>query len=120
MRYYDPFDVAVEPIASNTPKPSAGALLAAARGVTSPRKARIEAKAMRFEIARDADSWDFGADPMIWARSSYGKRDLSAARFDEARPFEIPYMPRAKRLISVVALLGALSAIGQLGAVGVV
>ncbi|MEM9957555.1 MAG: hypothetical protein AAF811_08345 [Pseudomonadota bacterium] len=118
MRYYDPFDASVEPVKQ---KPAAGTILDAARGVTSPRTARLKAKGERIEIARDAETWDFGSDPMIWARSHYGQRDLSREiRFDRKPAIDVAMPDQPKRLISVLALVGALTAIGQLGATGVI
>lgn len=41
------------------------------------------------ESAKDAaaESWDFGADPMLWARARYGERTPKEKLFSDATPY---------------------------------
>lgn len=74
----------------------AAAFSEVAQRVRSGRRDRLDAaeRARRVDVAikpLDAECWDFGLDPMHWARVRYERWETTETLLDKATPFETPF-----------------------------
>lgn len=101
MRYYDPFQshsvsgatfavataalsrFEAEESSFEARRPTAATI---ARSVSSGRKQRLAAKHVQKPSVDDAESWDFGQDQMLWARTRYEPWDAAPAITPRSRP----------------------------------